>query len=218
MQPLDWIVVATCVLATLWLFLAARLGLRHRSERRFDEMLSAFGKAVELRAPTSAGHTEALTQLCREVAHQMQLPPDRTRKLLSAIQLRNIGLCAIPYGLLNGAEPSDWSAAERAVYARHPEISAAMLELVPSLQHLAGIVREHHRDARPAGHETEMPPLEARILRASEEYLLLCTERGERVAQDAIEAGVGTRYCPAVAKALGRVLRSKRASAPGIDL
>ena len=113
--------------------------------------------------------------------------------------LSDIGLCAIPYNLINGKEAVEWSEAERMTYDRHPEVSGAMLELVPSLRHLSSIVRLHHAPyegvtpADPTVPVGGMLPVESRILKVVTEYLQQERMVGDMLARQAIRESTASK-------------------------
>ena len=90
-----------------------------------------------------------------------------------------------------------------------------MLELVPSLRHLAPIVRHHHTDYRgssrspfPSGEDI---PKAARILRVVTEFAWLDRHQGRLLAVEQLRVGSGTEYDPEVVDVLLDVIRSTRA-------
>jgi response regulator RpfG family c-di-GMP phosphodiesterase len=148
--------------------------------------------------------------LCVLVAKRMNLTAQQVRDLEMAAELRDIGLCAIPYGLVNKKSTYHWDEADWATYYRHAEVSGAMLELVPSLRHLAPIVRWHHTDffgpeVFPSGHDI---PIESRILKVVSEYVWLTKLQGSLLAKDALKRERGRAFDPAVVDNLLQVLTS----------
>ncbi len=217
MNWLDITVLLCATAATAWLVYYVHWYLPEQLENRFSESLKAFSTAIELRFPTYAGISQRVFGLSAAVGSRMGLKTSELRDLQMAATLRDIGLCAIPYGLINGRAEEDWTAAERMTYERHPEVSGAMLELVPSLSNLAPIVRWHHANYEdlssivtqaPAGNDL---PTEARVLKVVTEYIWLERTRGDFLARESIREGKGTVYCPLSAEALLAVLTSARA-------
>ena len=189
-----------------------QLHLPERMEERFAQSLRAFSTAIELRFPNHTGLTEDVVTFARTLGRKMNLSPARLKRMEKACRLRDIGLCAIPYRLVNSRSYGTWTSAEQATYDRHPEVSGAMLELVPSLRSLANIVRLHHAaydgsswPGSPAGREI---PIESRIIKVAVEYVWLSRWEGSRAALESIRARAGAAYDPAVAEVLERVLTS----------
>ena len=166
--------------------------------------MSAFSRAVELRFPGHRGMAEDIEVASVRLGRQMRLSKQSMQRLKTSARLMDIGLCALPYKLINQKASYEWSDAERSTYDRHPEISGAMLDLVPSLKGIAKIVRMHH-----APFQADLP-VEARVLKVASDYAWLFRQMGEKRAQELILGKVGEEYCPEVVDALAEVLRSSR--------
>src|SRR3954464_2480029 len=144
MDLVSWIVLGTAGAATLWLVLYVNIILPRQVEERFFDSMRAFSRAVELRFPGQTHLSEDVEALATRLGRQLGFTKDRMRRLRTAARLQDIGLCALPYALINTKPSNQWTDAERATYDRHPEVSGAMLDLVPSLRDLTEIVRCHH--------------------------------------------------------------------------
>jgi len=204
------VVLSAAAAATLWLVMYVNIILPRQVEDRFLDSMRAFSRAVELRFPGHSHLSEDVEALAVKVGRQLGFPSDRMRRLRTVARLQDIGLCALPYALINQRPSDQWSTAERATYDRHPEVGGAMLDLFPSLRDLTEIVRCHH--ARFDGSEGcpvgEAIPIEARVLKVCVDYAWTSRQMGELIAQERIRAGKGTEYCPAVVDALACLLRS----------
>lgn len=176
--------------------------------------MQAFSTAVELRFPAHRGLSERVSRLSVAVGQELGLGRQRLLDLEMAATLRDIGLCSIPYALMNERHPESWSAAEALSYERHGEVSAAMLELVPRLSHLAPIVRNHHIEFASgelvSGVLRSQIPLEAFILSAVTAYVRSADLQGLFLAREALIAEAGIEHEPRVVEALLRVLPSVR--------
>ncbi len=218
MRP-DAIVVLSCIgLATLGMWYYARVLLPRRLEERLRDSVRAFATAIELRAPSHKGLTARAVSLGHAVGHALGLSARDLRDLEMAAELRDIGLCAVSFRLLNAKPWVDWTDADRADYFRHPEVSAAMLELVPSLRHLSGIVRCHHvafdGSSGPVFPSKSDIPIQARILAAVCEYVWLERMQGALLARERIRDGAGASFDPDVVRAFLGVLTSSRVGEP----
>lgn len=216
MDLVSMIVLGSAVAATLWLVLYVNVILPRQVEDRFFDSMRAFSRAVELRFPGQTHLAEDVEQLAVPLGRELGFTKDRMHRLRTAARLQDVGLCALPYALINKRPSNQWTDAERATYDRHPEISGAMLDLVPSLRDLTEIVRCHHArfdgsEGCPAGDEI---PIEARVLKVCVDYAWTSRHMGEVIARDRIFGGKGTEYCPQVVDALSAVTRSPRAREP----
>lgn len=216
MDLVSWIVLGAAAAATLWLVLYVNVLLPRQVEERFFDSMRAFSRAVELRFPGHTHLSEDVEALAIRIGNQLGFPKDRMKRLRTASRLQDIGLCALPYALINQKPSNQWTDAEQATYDRHPDVSGAMLELVPSLRDLTEIVRCHHAkfagsEGCPAGGEI---PIEARVLKVCVDYAWTSRHMGELIAQERIFDGKGAEYCPEVVDALASVLRSSRVREP----
>ena len=187
-------------------------------ERRTRDTFRAFSRAVELRFPSHDGLTDDVVDLCGKVARKIGMSRKRTLRLEMAAQLRDIGLCAIPYRLVNEKPVLRWTDEDRTTNYRHQEVSATMLRWFPSLSHLAPIVRCHHTNFDGISPRAPLPrPGDIpRGQGGSNSLVLYLAERwsGPMLARTWIEQGAGTEYDPQIVEAFWQVLTSSRAVQP----
>jgi response regulator RpfG family c-di-GMP phosphodiesterase len=178
-------------------------------DSRLEGAIRAFGRAVELRFPNHAGLTEMVVRLARRVGTRIGLGPKRLRELEQAARLRDIGLCAIPYRLVNRRQWNEWSPSEAATYDCHAEVGGAILETIPSLSRHSETVRCHHAPFVPPGSApfSRVPPVEARILKACAEFVWHSRYLGHEAAIHHLEQGAGTLYDPHIAREVLRLAR-----------
>lgn len=203
-----WVAVVGAISAGLahylWFILPAN------GEAKLEGAVRAFGRAVELRFPNHAGLTEVVTKLSRRVGARIGLRPARLRKVEMTARLRDIGLCAIPYRLVNRRQWSDWTLSETATYDCHPEVGGAILETIPALSEYAEGVRAHHLPFAPDDQaDRRSPVLEARIVKACAEYVWYSRHLGKDAALAHVHEGIGTLYDPMIAHELLRIVRAK---------
>jgi response regulator RpfG family c-di-GMP phosphodiesterase len=214
LNPVSIGVLIFAAVTTVWLIVYVQYYLPSQQEQRFLESMKAFGKAIELRFPTNSGRTDEVIRYARLIGKRFGYRRTELHELELAAYLRDIGCCAIPYRPFNEKPRNEWTEAESKVFAKHPEVSGAMLELVPSLRHVADTVRWHHASfdgskvmGSPIGHDL---PLSARIIKVSSDFVWLVEEVGMGSAIRSIEAGIGTEYCPEVVEEFLQVLTSSR--------
>lgn len=208
LQTLLWCLVAL----TLGLLYRTHIQLPERLDRRLRQSLQAFGTAFELRFPMHKGQTSRVCNLCLQVGHKLEFPQAVIRNIEAAAQLRDVGLCALPYRLGEGRPFDQWTAAERAAYMKHSDLSANMLEYLPALQNLAPIVRQHHLPYRGPTATGSTPranlPVEARVLKTVTDYVWFERWQGPMLALESLRAGSDTEYDPVIVSALVAVLTS----------
>lgn len=207
-------VLALMAAATLWLLVYTRRTLPRRLDERIADSIKAFGTAIELRFPSHQGLMTRVIGLGQAMGRMMGMSDAVLRELEIAARLRDIGLCSVPYRLVNGLPYGDWNAAERSAYFHHAEAGAAMLESVPELSRLAPIVRYHHTRYDGADDSTSpcgtSLPIEARILKVATDYVWHERQVGSLLAREMIRTGLGKAYCPEAAGVLLAVLSSTR--------
>lgn len=214
MGILTVIVLTLMTVATFWLLYYSRVILPKQLDERINESVKAFGTAIELRFPTHKGLSKRVITLSDAVAKQLKLTPNQRRDLELAGRLRDIGLCAIPYRLVNDLPATEWNVADKATYFRHAEVSGAMLEMIPELTRLAPAARHHHTRYDGADDPTSPAglslPMQSRILKAVADYVWYERLQGALIAREILKAGRGSAYCPQAADALLTVLTSSR--------
>ncbi|MBX7135711.1 MAG: hypothetical protein K1X67_23840 [Fimbriimonadaceae bacterium] len=214
MSVLGIVVLAILGVSTVGLILYVGFFLPRRVEEQLRGSMRVFSTAVELRFPSHRGLTDRVIALSRAVGRELKLSRRQLADLETAAYLRDIGLCGVPYRLVNGSEPHDWSADDRHIYDRHAEVSATMLEVVPSLQRFARIVRSHHAsedqlDSSPFLSVKSLP-IESRILNVVTTYTWSERVQGDLIAREIIRDGRGTHFDEEVVDTFLTVLTSAR--------
>jgi response regulator RpfG family c-di-GMP phosphodiesterase len=207
-------VLAGLAASSVGLVYYVRWYLPGQVDARFRESMKAFSLAVELRFPSHQGMTARVVRLSLAVGRKLMLTKNEMRRLEMAAHLRDIGLCSMAFRLGNSKSPTDWTEAEQATYNRHPEVGGAMLELIPSLRHLANIVRCHQADFDGAG-DTFFPakddiPVESRVINVVSSYVWDERMMGALIAYDSLVRGSGQTFDPIVVDAFRSVLTSTR--------
>lgn len=184
---------------------------RKAAQQRRDN-LRVFSTAIELRFPNHRGLTERVVMLARAMATELKIEEPERDRLELAAWLRDMGLCAVPWKLINSKPGHEWTPAERATFDRHPEVGAAMLELVPTLRRLAPIVRcfraPYDGSAGPTFPKGTDLPIESRILSLVDRYLTMERQKGAVLAWDDLHSQRGKLLDPELVEALRRVLPS----------
>jgi hypothetical protein len=178
-----------------------------QARRRMLGAVRAFGRAIELRFPNHAGLNDLVARLARRSGHRLGLGPRRLADLEMSVRLRDIGLCAIPYGLVNGRTWGEWTLSETSTYDCHAEIGGAMLESVQTLARFAPVVRCHHTNFAVI-EEAQLGPgarFDACLVKACAEYVWHARHRGAESARRHLRDGAGTLYEPRIA---AQVLRA----------
>lgn len=165
--------------------------------------LRAFARLIELRTGGRFGTAEPMVELASAVALRLGLPLHERRRMELAVYLRDIGMVAIPYYILN--KPTPLTPAERELLERHAEIGASITEQIPGLWHVASIVRWHHVVYA----EHPDAPLAAHILSALEDWIRIVANADVDTAASVLRQGAGARYHPVVVQALLSEVRQR---------
>ncbi len=167
------------------------------------QTLRAFAKVIELRTQGRYGDTETMAQLARAVSARLGLDAQERKQLELSVYLRDISMVSLPYALLNKTTPL--SPMEQLTLMRHAEISAAMVEQIPGLSGVAPLVRLHHVSYA----QQPDAPLSAHLLSALSDLMEQAQREGYEAALSVLQAGAGTRYHPAVVRAIEAELQAR---------
>ncbi|MDM7460196.1 MAG: HD domain-containing protein [bacterium] len=191
-----WWAIGTAVGSLLALAYYAFVVAPARLHRLRCEGLRAFARLVELRTQGRCGKSDVLADLAGAVAMRLGMRLHERRRLELAVYLRDIGMVAIPYSVLN--KTGEPTLAERELLRRHAEISASIAEQIPGMSSVAGIVRLHHV----VYSEQPNAPLGAHIISALDDWLRAAEQTDADFATSLLKQGAGACYHPRVAQAI----------------
>lgn len=214
MTPYAWLTLFLTAGLTLFLANYNFRVLPKRARERQLSTLTLFSTAVELRFQGHSGLTDRVTALSGAVGASMGLNARQLERLERASYLRDIGLCAVPWKMMNVRTPVDWSDEEHSLYLKHADVGGAMLELIPSLRDVASIVRYHHAPfdgswgpTLPSGEDL---PIESRLIAAVDGYVTRERMQGQVLARTYLDEQRGRELDPRVVDHLIAVLPSFR--------
>jgi putative two-component system response regulator len=176
--------------------------------------LEALVAVVEARDSWFAGHSLRVAQLAASIAAEMGRSDEEVEQVRHAGLLHDIGMIAVPEGLLSKEGPLTPSEFES--MKRHVIVGADILTPLPHLGGVSGFVRGHHErwDGKgyPDGLAGEAIPWGARLIGAAEVYDALSTARPYReqltpeLAVERMRGMSGTVLAPEVHQALSAVV------------
>ncbi|MFZ6031570.1 MAG: HD-GYP domain-containing protein [Chloroflexota bacterium] len=178
-------------------------------EQSYEASLTMLANAIEVRDQYTRGHVERVRDYSLLLAETMELPEKRIRLIRFGAILHDIGKILVRETTLT--KPTPLSKNEWAELRRHPVIGAEMLNNIPYLQEMIGIVRHHHEhwdgSGYPNGLGGEDIPLEARIVSVADSFDAMTTTRPyhpawpvERAMQE-LQKGALTYFDPTIVDA-----------------
>lgn len=186
-----------------------------KREKAVKQMVVALVRAIELRDPYLAGHSQLVAGFAAAIARQLQATPQQIATVEIAANLCQIGKLSISRSLLN--KPGRLTAEETAIIQGHVEHTAAVLRDIDfELPVFDAIYQMNERldgGGYPRGLKGEEIMLEARILSVCDVFCARVSPRSYRPAITAEEtvgilAGNDSRYDVRVIEALRAVAGS----------
>lgn len=178
--------------------------------------LEALVAVVEARDPWFAGHSLRVAQLAATIASKNGRTDEEVEQVRQAGLLHDIGMIAVPEGLLSKEGPL--TSAEFEEMKRHTIVGSQILAPLPHLNGVSSFVRGHHErwDGKgyPDGLAGEAIPWGARLIAAAEVYDALATSRPYReqlapeLAVERMHGMIGSVLAPEVHRALAAVVES----------
>jgi putative two-component system response regulator len=176
--------------------------------------LEALVAVVEARDPWFAGHSLRVAQLAASIAAEIGRTDEEVEQVRQAGLLHDIGMIAVPEGLLSKEGPLTPSEFE--AIKRHTTVGAEILTPLPYLSGVSAFVRGHHERWDGTGYPDalagEAIPWGARAIGAAEVYDALATARPYReqlapeLAVERMRGLIGTVVSPEVHRALSAVV------------
>jgi len=114
-----------------------RMLWRPAMARRKTQLCKALATAVNLRCPGYMEWASNCALLCQLVGSNLGFNEETLISLNTAALLRGIGLCAIPFNLIQPGAKEHWSSADKYVFEKHVDASRSMLLAMPNLRWVA---------------------------------------------------------------------------------
>ena len=181
----------------------------------YDETLTGWAKAIEMRDKVTDDHTHRVVVLVENLARTMQVPEEDLVHLRRGALLHDTGKIGIPDAILS--KPGQLTDEERSIMQQHPGHAKQMLEEIVFLEPALCIPCCHHErwdgSGYPNGYKGEGIPLAARIFAVVDVWDALTSDRPYRKAwsqKDAlkyIEENAGKLFDPDVTRAFSSYIR-----------
>ncbi len=156
----------------------------------YDVTLEGWAKTLELRDNETGGHSQRVTELTLEIAHNMRIPNDQLVHIRRGAILHDIGKLGIPDAILNKAGPltdQEWI-----IMRKHPMLAYELLSEIAFLRPAIDIPYCHHEHWDGNGYPRKLKaddiPLSARIFAVVDVWDALTSQRPYRDAWKQVEA------------------------------
>ena len=175
----------------------------------YDEVLLAFGQAIDLRDNETAGHSLRVTRYSTEISTAIGCSARDVERFARGAYLHDIGKIAIPDAILH--KPGKLTQGEMEVMMSHAWIGFNIVGRVSFLVPSAEIVLSHHERFGGGGYPQDLSgeqiPLGARIFAVADTLDAITVDRPYRkaapfgVARDEIVRESGKQFDPKVVHA-----------------
>lgn len=136
-------------------------------------------RAVDAKDPTTAGHSERVAMLARELAKKMGLSPPEVDDIYLGGLLHDVGKIGIPDNILNF--PGRLSDEDMEVMRKHPRLGAEMMGSIKLPESVLRGILEHHERldgaGYPHGHRDERLSVAGKILKVADVFDALRSKR-----------------------------------------
>ncbi|MCX7995838.1 MAG: HD domain-containing protein [candidate division WOR-3 bacterium] len=172
------------------------------------EAVHALVQAIEMRDPTTKGHSAQVAELAQEIARKMDFPESKLHLIKFAGLLHDVGKIAVPESILR--KPAELDEYEWVIVKKHPIHSMNIIKPINNLQEICKWVLHHHErwdgSGYPDGLKHEAIPIESRILAICDAYSAMVSDRPYRkgltieYALEEIQRCAGKQFDPEIVK------------------
>lgn len=163
---------------------------RLEKEIAFEQMIAAWGKALELRDEHIQGHTLRTTDLVLRLAREFDIAGEEFKNIYRGSLLHDIGKMGVPDLVL--LKPDSLDEDERRIIEMHPVRACEMLESIPFLRGAMDIPCSHHEKWNGRGYPKGLMgtdiPFAARLFAVVDTYDALTNDRPYRKSWDKAKA------------------------------
>lgn len=154
------------------------------------DLLPFLTQLIGLRDPHANGHSHHVNDLACKLGQQVELTSEQLNVLGFAARIHDIGKIAINEFILN--KPGRFTEAEYIMVQQHSMLGSKLIKSLELDPLIPEIILNHHENfdgtGYPHGEKGESIPLEARIIRVTDSYDALTSDRGYRPAHTHNEA------------------------------
>ena len=183
----------------------------------YDKTIEGWSNALDLRDKETEGHTQRVTTLTDELAHEIGIPKTEIVHIRRGALLHDIGKMGVPDRIL--LKPDKLTDEEWVIMRQHPVYAYNLLSPIEFLNPALNIPRYHHEkwdgSGYPDGLKGKQIPLDARIFAVADVFDALTSDRPYRPgwARDKaisyIQEQSGSHFDPKVVKAFMKLVNGK---------
>ncbi|HLO33803.1 MAG TPA: HD domain-containing phosphohydrolase [Anaerolineales bacterium] len=148
------------------------------------DLLPFLTSVIGLRDAHGKGHSQHVMELSSAFGRKVDLAAAQVETLAFAAEIHDIGKIAINEFIVN--KPGRFTEAEYLMIQHHAELGANLIETLNLDPLIPLIIRHHHENFDGSGYPDKLKgdqiPLEARIIRITDTYDALTSNRGYRPA------------------------------------
>jgi HD-GYP domain-containing protein (c-di-GMP phosphodiesterase class II) len=188
------------------------------TRQQLPDAVSALVAAMSIFERDTSMHLVATSVLAARIAARLDLEPIQIENCRIAAMLHDVGMLGINSTILT--HPSMLSDPEWEILTEHSVLGAELLSVIPSLAHLAPIVRAHHERIDGSGYPDaligEEIPIEARIIAVADAFHTMTIPTPYRSADATTSAmaeligNAGTQFDERVVDAFGTSVNYRR--------
>jgi putative two-component system response regulator len=149
-----------------------------------ETVLLSLALSIEAKDPYTEGHCDRLSKYSVRVAETLDLPEHLRLALRRGGLVHDIGKLAVPEHIL--LKPGPLTQEERKIMERHTVAGERICAPLRSFRHVLPIIRHHHEkwdgSGYPDGLKRDEIPITARVLKVTDVYDALTTDRPYRQA------------------------------------
>ena len=148
------------------------------------DLLPFLTSLISLRDPHSKGHSSHVMELSRAFGRKVNMTTAQIEILAFAAEIHDIGKIAINDFIIN--KPGRFTEAEYLMIQHHAQLGANLIETLGLDPLIPSIILHHHENFDGSGYPNklngEQIPLESRIIRITDTFDALTSNRGYRTA------------------------------------
>jgi HD-GYP domain-containing protein (c-di-GMP phosphodiesterase class II) len=148
------------------------------------DLLPFLTSLISLRDPHGKAHSSHVKDLSAAFGRSMDMASAQIETLAFAAEIHDIGKIAINEFIIN--KPDRFTEAEYLMTQHHSQLGANLIETIGLEQPIHKIILHHHENFDGSGYpdhlKGEQIPLESRIIRITDTYDALTSNRGYRAA------------------------------------